>query len=290
MNKSFNNLIETILGLFVIGIAGYFMYYAYNSGQGGRSISGYSIVARFERIDGLNVGSDVKISGVKVGSVQGLQIDTESYQAKATLVIKHGVKIPTDSSAEIVSDGLLGGKYVAVVPGAEESVLKNKDEINDTQSSVSFEALLSKFLFSKQDDEKPKASKKKVSSDDIGAKASKKKEVADDGDENEFDHGKREDEPKKKFDATIKKEVALDRDHDVLDKRFDVEKTIDTKKVEDRQLIESKRDDTKDFSKTTTRDKDKNKDSVEKSTSKKEIKDEKDDVDVKKKIILAIQN
>lgn len=156
MAKTSNSFIETFLGAFVIVVAVCFVYFAYTSGQDGRSMRGYTVSAKFQRIDGLHVGSDVKVSGVKVGSVLSLEIDPKSYQAKATLFINDSIKLPTDSSAAIVSEGLLGGKYIALDPGADSELLGDKDVITQTESSVNLETLLNKFLFSKSDESLPK--------------------------------------------------------------------------------------------------------------------------------------
>lgn len=156
MAKVSNSLVETFLGAFVIVVAVGFVYFAYVSGQDGRSMHGYTVTAKFQRIDGLHVGSDVKVSGVKVGSVLSLEIDPKSYQAKAVLFINDSMKLPTDSSASIVSEGLLGGKYIALDPGVESELLGDKDIITQTESSVNLETLLNKFLFSKSDESSSK--------------------------------------------------------------------------------------------------------------------------------------
>ncbi|MES2252901.1 MAG: outer membrane lipid asymmetry maintenance protein MlaD [Pseudomonadota bacterium] len=156
MAKTSNSIIETLLGGFVIAVSAYFVYFAYTSGQAGRSSNGYTVMAKFQRTDGLHVGSDVKVSGVKVGSVLSLEIDPKSYQARATLFINNSIKLPMDSSAAIVSEGLLGGKYISLDPGADSELLADKGIITQTESSVNLETLLNKFLFSKADDSNPK--------------------------------------------------------------------------------------------------------------------------------------
>lgn len=147
-----NNLLEAIIGAAVLVVAGFFLFYAYSSGQ--KSIPGYILLAKFDRIDGLNAGADIKISGVKVGIVQKLEIDSDTYQATVAMTIGNNIKIPDDSSAEIASESLLGGKYIAIIPGGSEQFLKPNGLINRTQSSISFEGLISKFLFSKSEEPK----------------------------------------------------------------------------------------------------------------------------------------
>jgi len=86
--------------------------------------------------------------------VQHLEIDSKTYQAKVTLNLRRQIQLPKDSSAEIASESLLGGKYIALVPGGSEQFLKSGEEITHTQSAISFEALISKFLFSQSSDSK----------------------------------------------------------------------------------------------------------------------------------------
>ena len=148
-----HNFVEALIGAVVLAVAGFFFIYVYSASQKGGS-DGYVMYAQFERIDGVNVGSDVKMSGVKVGTVQHLEIDSKTYQAKVTLNLRRQIQLPKDSSAEIASESLLGGKYIALVPGGSEQFLKSGEEITHTQSAISFEALISKFLFSQSSDSK----------------------------------------------------------------------------------------------------------------------------------------
>jgi phospholipid/cholesterol/gamma-HCH transport system substrate-binding protein len=141
-----HNLLEAMIGAIVLVVAGAFLYFAYESKQ--KVPSGYTIYASFDRIDGLNVGSDVRVSGVNVGVVQSIELDPKSYQAKAALRIRKHVVIPADSSIEIASESLMGGKYVGIIPGGSEKDVQPNDVVTNTQSSVSFEGLIKKFLFS----------------------------------------------------------------------------------------------------------------------------------------------
>ena len=150
------NVIETIMGGLVLVVAGGFLVFAYK-GSAVQAPKGYNLTARFERVDGLVVGADVRISGIKVGAVTAQDIDPVTYQAVITITIRDDIKIPKDSSAEIIGDGLLGGKYVAVIPGGDTEVFSPKEEIRYTQSSVSIEALIGKMIYSGGDnkDKKP---------------------------------------------------------------------------------------------------------------------------------------
>ena len=138
---------ETVAGAAVLAVALGFLAYAIL--HSGRSVSaGYPLQASFDHIDGLNVGGDVRIAGVKVGSVTSTVIDPKTFQAVVTLSVRDGIELPKDTAAEITSESLLGGKYINLSPGGDETVLKPGQLITITQSSVSLEQLLGKFIFS----------------------------------------------------------------------------------------------------------------------------------------------
>ena len=113
------NAIETIVGALVIAVAAAFLYVGYHAveiGGGG----GYVITARFDRVDGISVGSDVRISGIKVGTVSKLELDQKTYLAAVSIDMAPTVQIPEDSSVKITSEGLLGGSYLSLEPGGSE--------------------------------------------------------------------------------------------------------------------------------------------------------------------------
>ena len=144
------NPAELVTGACVLLVAAGFLAYAVaNSGRGGAS--GYTLHAAFDHIDGMATGSDVRLAGVKIGTVLGTAIDPKTYLADVTLSVRADVKLPTDSSAEITSDGLLGGKYLALAPGGADAMLPAGGTITVTQGSVSLEQLLGKFIFSVTD-------------------------------------------------------------------------------------------------------------------------------------------
>jgi phospholipid/cholesterol/gamma-HCH transport system substrate-binding protein len=152
MNKS-QNYFDFIVGSIVLFTACFFIFFSAKNAKISKK-SGYEIIAKFENGDGINVGSDVKISGVKIGSVNQQSLDEKTFQAKYTLNINENIKLPTDSSAKIVSEGLLGSKYITINPGGDDNNLNNVDEISFTQSSVNFEELLGKFIFSDKNEKK----------------------------------------------------------------------------------------------------------------------------------------
>ena len=143
------SLAEILTGAVVLLVAlGFLIYAISSSGRSLASGDGVELTARFDRIDGLQPGADVRIGGVKVGSVVDQRIDPLTFLAVLRLRVTGDLKLPTDTSAEITSESLLGGKYVALVPGGEEKVLANGDQITITQSAVSLESLLGRFIFS----------------------------------------------------------------------------------------------------------------------------------------------
>lgn len=146
------NIVETVLGAVVIIVAIGFLAWAYNKSDVGDP-GGYELVAQFDRADGLDVGGDVRISGIKVGSVLAQSLDPQTYRAQVRFSVDSGVELPEDSSAAIVSSGLLGGKYLSLVPGAEDLMLADGDEVTLTQSSVNLEDLIGRFVFSQDGSE-----------------------------------------------------------------------------------------------------------------------------------------
>jgi phospholipid/cholesterol/gamma-HCH transport system substrate-binding protein len=136
-------------GAIVLAIAAGFLFYAIlHSGRGTATTDGMALHASFDRIDGLSNGADVRIAGVKVGTVTDSRINPQSFSAELTLRVENNLKLPDDTSAEITSEGLLGGKYVSLVPGGSAKLLKDGGTITETQGSVSLESLLGRFIFS----------------------------------------------------------------------------------------------------------------------------------------------
>jgi phospholipid/cholesterol/gamma-HCH transport system substrate-binding protein len=150
MNKN-NNYFEIIVGTFVLFCAVFFLLNSLNGSQVNNSDS-YNLIAKFDNIDGIASGSDVKISGVKVGTVENQFLDERTYRATLKILINSSVKLPADSSAKISSEGLLGSKFLSIEIGADEEMLKDGEEIQFTQSSVNFEDLLGKFIFNSTSD------------------------------------------------------------------------------------------------------------------------------------------
>ena len=151
------NLVETLMGALVIVVALAFVYISYTSGSVATRGGSYPVYAKFNEIGGVSTGSDVRVGGVKVGMVSHQSLDPKTYRAILTLDVQKNIQLPQDSSAAIVSDGLIGSKYVAIIPGSDDAMLAPKSEITFTQDSVSLESLIGKFAFgSLKDGEKDK--------------------------------------------------------------------------------------------------------------------------------------
>ncbi len=159
------NMVETILGAVVLLVAGCFLLFFYRTTDI-KPATGYELVAEFDKIDGLQVGTPVRISGVKVGQVTRFELNHKNYRADVYLNVQDDVKLPVDSSAVIASAGLLDGKFMTLTPGGDEEMLKPGGHIEYTQSSASLEQMLGQFIFSvskskKSDDEDEAASPEK---------------------------------------------------------------------------------------------------------------------------------
>ena len=144
------NLVETLVGTIVLVIATTFLVYGYSVTEGD-SDDRLRVSAAFDRVDGLTVGSDVRLSGVKVGTVMSLALDPDTFSAKVSMAIDSALKLPDDSSAKITSEGLLGGNYISLVPGGSDLSLEEGGEILYTQGSVDLISLISQAMFSAGD-------------------------------------------------------------------------------------------------------------------------------------------
>ena len=129
-------IFETIIGVIVVAAAAAFLAYAYGASGKGVGRDQYVLSAVFGRVDGVTIGAEVRIAGVKVGSVSANSLDPRTYEANVEFAIDRNVAIPEDSIAKVMSDGLLGGAHIAIEPGASEDMLKAGDKITITQGSV----------------------------------------------------------------------------------------------------------------------------------------------------------
>lgn len=138
--------VETIMGIVVIFVAAFFLYFAYQVSDL-QVVKGYDINARFLKVGGLNVGSDVRINGIKVGTVIAQNLDPEDYVADVKLSISSNIQLPKDSVVSIVSDGLVGNKFIKVEPGKSKEFLQNGDTVANTKDFKTLEDMVGEIIF-----------------------------------------------------------------------------------------------------------------------------------------------
>jgi phospholipid/cholesterol/gamma-HCH transport system substrate-binding protein len=147
------NMVEALIGAVVLAVAVWFAAYGYARTQGGGG-AGYELLAKFPQIGGINVGSEIKVSGVKVGAVTSQRLDPKTYQAEVRFTVQKGVQLPIDTIAKITSEGLLGGSYILLSPGGDPEFLKPGEQIEQTQGSVDLMGLIGQAIYKAGD--KPK--------------------------------------------------------------------------------------------------------------------------------------
>ena len=141
------NTAEVVVGGVVVAAAAGFLIYASQfAGLGGGGGSGYELTANFRSIEGVSVGTDIRLAGVKVGTVTGIDLNPATFRADAVFAIQDGLELPDDTAAVVASEGLLGGTFIELLPGGSPFNLEAGAEIIDTESSVSLIQLLLKFV------------------------------------------------------------------------------------------------------------------------------------------------
>jgi phospholipid/cholesterol/gamma-HCH transport system substrate-binding protein len=142
-----NNLLESLIGFVVVLIAIIFFIYSYSMMGNKNSSRTYEITAVFNEVSGLMSGSDVRLSGIKIGSVTSQTLNADTFDAVVSMQINNDIKIPTDSSAKISAEGLLGGNYISIEPGGSDEILSDGDVIEFTQGSIDLIGLLGNAVF-----------------------------------------------------------------------------------------------------------------------------------------------
>ncbi len=145
-----NRSLEFFVGLFIVlgAVALLFLsLQAANLGSFSFGNKTYEVTASFDNIGGLKPRAAIKSAGVVVGRVKAISFDSQTFQAQVLMDMDSRYNFPTDSSAKILTAGLLGEQYVGIDPGADEENLKNGDHIKRTQSAVVLENLISQFMY-----------------------------------------------------------------------------------------------------------------------------------------------
>ncbi len=144
-----NSTVETLIGAAVLLIAAGFFFFAYQSSGKSQAAGSYRLSAEFDNAEGVNVGTDVRIAGVKVGSVTGFTLNPENFQAQAVMEIDPKVKLTDDATAKVTAEGLLGSKFISLEQGGSETLLADGGVISNTQGAVDIWSLISQAMFDK---------------------------------------------------------------------------------------------------------------------------------------------
>jgi phospholipid/cholesterol/gamma-HCH transport system substrate-binding protein len=151
------SVFETILGAVVLGIAGLFLGFAYSTSNVQR-VQGYTVSANFPMIDGVKDGTDVRLNGVKIGSIEGLKLNTDAgpnqFLVTVNMSIRPDIKLPEDTMAMIASESLLGGKYMSLEPGIEDDFIKTDGtgRITRTQAPMRLDDLIGQVIYGQKRD------------------------------------------------------------------------------------------------------------------------------------------
>lgn len=140
-----SNLVETLIGAVVLAVALFFLAFAYTAAGVGSGLGGYELQARFNRADGLVIGGDVRLSGIKIGTITRQSLDPQTYAAIVAFTVDERYQLPEDTAVKIASEGLLGGNYLEISPGASDVTLAAGDEITNTQGAIDLLNLLMRF-------------------------------------------------------------------------------------------------------------------------------------------------
>ncbi len=140
------NLIESVMGAVVLLVAASFVYFAWVTADINQ-VPGYPVSARFYQVGGLESGSDVRLNGIRVGSVTDVQLDSATFDAIVTLNIDERIRLPIDTVVMIETEGLLGGKYVRLTPGRGEALVEPGGTFANTRDFRSLEDQISEIIF-----------------------------------------------------------------------------------------------------------------------------------------------
>lgn len=138
--------VETIMGVLVLLVAAFFAYFAYNVSDL-QVVKGYNVTARFLKVGGLTVGSDVRLNGIKIGTVIAQKLDPEDYTAEVKMSLTSDIKLPSDSVAAITGDGLVGDKYIKIEPGHVQTFLQDGDTFKNTKDYKTLEDMVGEIIF-----------------------------------------------------------------------------------------------------------------------------------------------
>lgn len=153
------NVIETVLGAVVLVVAAIFVIFALGSTDGGKSKDGYIVKADFNRIDGLKVGTDVRMNGVLVGTVRAIDLNKNSYRATVSFTVDPEIKLPRDTNASIANESLLGGKYLSLDIGVEDDMVATDGtgRLTRTTPPMRLDDLIGQLIYKEEPKKQPGA-------------------------------------------------------------------------------------------------------------------------------------
>src|SRR4051812_11897812 len=153
-----NNLAESLIGAAVVAVAVAFLAFSYYR-TGGGSLAGYEVNAKVAKADGLAVGTDVRLAGIKVGTVSDLTLDPQTYLVTVHMNIRNDVKLPVDSSVLVTQAGFLGGQYLSITPGGENKMMTAGSFFENAQGSIDVMGLVGRFATGGSTSNQPPAPK-----------------------------------------------------------------------------------------------------------------------------------
>lgn len=142
-----NSMVETLIGAVVIAIAAAFFIYAYQASDKAVAAGSYRVSAEFDNAEGVSVGTDVRVAGVKIGSVVGFNLNPDNFQANVVMELDPKVKLTEDATAKVTAEGLLGSKFISLEQGGAETMLAEGGVISNTQGAVDIWSLISQAMF-----------------------------------------------------------------------------------------------------------------------------------------------
>jgi phospholipid/cholesterol/gamma-HCH transport system substrate-binding protein len=146
MSTQDNTITEVAVGAAVLAVAVGFFFYASGASDGAPAGGSYQLTASFRSAEGIAVGTEVRLAGVRVGTVTDMTLDPATFRAETTFTLREDLLLPDDSAISIASEGLLGGNFVEIIPGGSPFNYEPGDAVTDTQSSVSLMTLLMRFV------------------------------------------------------------------------------------------------------------------------------------------------
>jgi phospholipid/cholesterol/gamma-HCH transport system substrate-binding protein len=142
-----NSTVETLIGTAVVAIAAAFFIYAYQASDKASAAGSYRLSAEFDNAEGVSVGTDVRVAGVKIGSVVDFTLNPENFQANVVMELDPRLKLTEDATAKVTAEGLLGSKFISLEQGGAETILAEGGVISNTQGAVDIWSLISQAMF-----------------------------------------------------------------------------------------------------------------------------------------------